>query len=291
MNHEIRWLNHRLRFDDCPRVMGILNVTPDSFSDGGKFYKKETAIRQAEAMVEQGADIIDVGGESTRPFSDPVPEEEEIRRVIPVIEEIAPRIPVPVSIDTMKASVARRAIDAGASIINDVSALRADPEMAPLAARTGVLVICMHMLGEPKTMQIDPTYEDVVAEVHDFLEGSVKHASESGIPRERIIIDPGIGFGKTVEHNLCLIRNLSFFKSIGAPVLIGPSRKMFIRKKIAEVLGTEPDPDHQLVACGTQAVIALSALYGADIVRVHDVAETIATLTMVSAIQSAGRSS
>jgi len=202
---DLTWGKHHLTFGTRPRIMGILNVTPDSFSDGGSFFSTQDAIGQAEKMVREGADIIDIGGESTRPFSEAVSEAEEIKRVIPVIEVLAQRINIPISIDTTKAAVARHALNAGASIINDVSALRTDPELAKVAAASGVPLILMHMKGTPKNMQVSPTYDDLFGEIYTFLEQAVAIAEEKGIQRSRIIIDPGIGFGKTVRHNLLLL--------------------------------------------------------------------------------------
>ena len=261
-------------------IMGVLNVTPDSFSDGGLFFDKNEAIAQGKALVASGADIIDVGGESTRPFSQPVSVEEEIRRVVPVIEKLTTSVSVPVSIDTSKAEVAKRAISAGASIVNDIGALRLDPAMAQVVADTGVPVILMHMKGTPKNMQIDPTYKDVVTDVKQFLADAIYRATRAGIASDKIIVDPGIGFGKTLTHNLLLIQNLSAFHALDAPVLIGPSRKSFI----AKLLG-----DHmERREVGTQATVAVACLQGVHMVRVHDVERTKQTLKMVEAIKNAG---
>jgi len=183
-------------------LMGILNVTPDSFSDGGRYFNSDEAIRQGEELAQAGSDLIDIGGESSRPGSDPVPADEEIRRVIPVIETLSKRLPIPISIDTRKADVARRALAAGARLINDISALLSDPEMAPLASREQVPVVLMHMRGTPKDMQIHPTYSDVVREILDFFDARMRFCTEAGIPRDRLVLDPGIGFGKTPDHNL-----------------------------------------------------------------------------------------
>ncbi|RLB82572.1 MAG: dihydropteroate synthase [Deltaproteobacteria bacterium] len=259
-------------------IMGILNVTPDSFSDGGLFFDHEDAIAHGEALAAAGADIIDVGGESSRPFSETVPAEEETRRVVPVIEELAGRLSVPISIDTNKAEVARHAINAGASMVNDIGALRLDPAMAGLVAEVGVPVVLMHMKGTPKSMQIDPHYEDVVEEVKTFLADAIQRAEQAGIDRSKIIVDPGIGFGKTVTHNLLLIRHLSALHALGVPVLIGPSRKSFI----AKILG----PGDERREVGTQAAVAAAALYGAHIVRTHDVERTRETLKLVDAIKN-----
>jgi dihydropteroate synthase len=283
----LQWRGQRLELGERTCVMGVVNVTPDSFSDGGKFFSNQTAISHGQKMAEDGADIIDIGGESTRPFSDEVTAAEELRRVIPVIEELAASISVPISIDTTKAEVAQCAIEAGASIINDISALRLDPEMPKVAAQSGVPLILMHMLGTPKNMQVSPTYDDVVAEIKTFLDQSIRQAVNSGIDREKIIIDPGIGFGKSFEHNLTLIRQLSDFHTLDAPILIGPSRKAFIRNILKGENSQDIPPDLPIVETGTQAVISAAILNGAHIVRVHDVANTCATVKLVDAIVNA----
>ena len=259
-------------------MMGILNVTPDSFSDGGLYFDKEDAVAHGEALAAAGADIIDVGGESSRPFSEPVPAEEEIRRVVPVIEELARRLSVPISIDTTRAQVARRALEAGAVMINDIGALRLDPAMADLVADADVPVALMHMKGTPKTMQNNPQYKNVVGEVKSFLADVIHRAEEAGIDRDKIIVDPGIGFGKTVTHNLRLIKDLRLFQPLGVPILIGVSRKSFISK----LLG----PGDERREVGTQAAVAAAALNGAHIVRVHDVERTRETLKLVDAIKN-----
>ncbi len=284
---DLTWGDHRLAFGGRPLIMGILNVTPDSFSDGGRFLSPPDAVVQAEKMVQEGADIIDIGGESTRPFSETVSEAEEIRRVIPVIEDLASRIKIPISIDTTKAVVARHALNAGASIVNDISALRADPALADVVATSGVPLILMHMKGTPGDMQVSPVYDDLFDEIYTFLEQAVTRAEKMGIQRAKIIIDPGIGFGKTVRHNLLLLKHLSNFKAMALPVLIGPSRKAFLRKLLKPDHLTDIDPQLSSVETGTQAAVAIAVLNGADIVRVHDVASTLATLTIVDAIQSA----
>jgi dihydropteroate synthase len=257
--------------------MGVLNVTPDSFSDGGLFFDKADAVAHGEEMARAGADIIDVGGESSRPFSEPLPAEEEIRRVIPVIEALARRVSIPISIDTTKAQVASQALDAGAVIVNDIGALRLDPAMASLVANRGVPVVLMHMQGTPATMQMEPHYEDVVAEVKAFLADAVRRAEEAGIERKKTVVDPGIGFGKTVTHNLLLIQHLKALQSLGVPILIGPSRKSFISK----ILG----PGDERREIGTQAAVTAAVLNGAHIVRVHDVERTRETLKLVDAIR------
>ena len=264
--------------------MGILNITPDSFSDGGDFFSYESAVDQAKKLIANGADILDIGGESTRPFSEHVAAEEERRRVIPVIEAVAEHTTVPISVDTMKSEVAKMALDAGASMINDVSALRSDPKMAEVAASAGVPIILMHMKGTPKTMQIDPIYDDLMGEIASFLEKQIQYAGEKGIAREKIIIDPGIGFGKTVDHNLQIIDRLNQLESLDAPILVGSSRKAFIRKLIGPE-GIHPQSDE--VEIGTQASVAAAVLRGAHMVRVHDVAGTRETLKIIDAIKSA----
>lgn len=245
--------------------MGILNVTPDSFSDGGRFLSPDAAVERALAMEKEGADIIDVGGESSRPGAEPVPVEEELRRVLPVLERLRGKLRIPISIDTTKAEVAEAALRAGASIVNDISALRFDPAMAPLVAKFGAGLVLMHMLGTPKTMQQAPHYEDVVTEVRDFLAERAQYAQSQGIPREAIAVDPGIGFGKTVEHNLELLRRLPELVELGFPVLVGPSRKSFIGAILG--LGVEERLEGTLAAC------AVAVVRGADILRVHDVKE------------------
>lgn len=263
-------------------IMGILNVTPDSFSDGNLYFDKEHAVAHGEALAAAGADIIDVGGESSRPFSEPVPTEEEIRRVVPVIEELARRLSVPISIDTTKAQVARQALEAGAVMVNDIGALRLDPAMPDLVANADLPVVLMHMKGTPKTMQRNPQYEDVIEEVKDFLANAVQGAQEAGISRNKIMVDPGIGFGKTVTHNLRLIKDLRALQPLGVPIVIGVSRKSFISK----LLG----PGDERREVGTQAAVAAAALNGAHILRVHDVKRTRETLKLVDAIQNSGMS-
>jgi len=284
---DLAWGEQRLTFGTRPLIMGILNVTPDSFSDGGLFFSTRDAVTQAEKMVREGADIIDIGGESTRPFSDAVSEAEEIRRVIPVVEALAHYVKIPISIDTTKAAVARHALHAGASIINDISALRADPALAKVAADSGVPVILMHMKGTPGNMQVSPRYDDLLGEIDTFLKQAVATAEKEGIQRSRIIIDPGIGFGKTVLHNLLLLKHLNSFKTMELPVLIGPSRKAFVRKLLKPDHLTDIDPLIPLVETGTQAAVAVATLNGADIVRVHNVAGTLATLKIVAATKAA----
>jgi dihydropteroate synthase len=267
--------------------MGVVNVTPDSFSDGGHFFSFDAAVAQGQKLVQEGADIIDIGGESTRPFSDSISIEEETKRVVPVIEALAKQVSIPISIDTTKAAVARNALDAGASIINDVGALRLDAEMAAVAADYGVPVILMHMLGTPKTMQVSPVYDDLISDIKTFLEDAIDRARQNGISRRNIIIDPGIGFGKTLEHNLRIIKRLHELETLDAPILIGPSRKTFIRKLLKDSDANDIIPDHPVVEIGTQAVVCAGVLNGAHIVRVHNVANTRATLKILEAIKNA----
>ena len=284
--YKISYADHTLELGRHTCIMGILNVTPDSFSDGGKFFKYEDAMAQAEKMVEDGADIIDIGGESSRPFSEEVSLEEEARRVLPVIEKLAPRIPIPISIDTTKAGIARQAIEAGASIINDISSLQFDPDMGAVAAEYNTLVILMHIRGTPKTMQVSPEYDDIIGEISTFFEDAIRRAEKSGISRSKLIIDPGIGFGKTVGHNLSLIQHLHEFESFDVPILIGPSRKAFIRNILKGDTGKDIDPALPQVETGTQATIAASVLHGAHIVRVHDVANTRTTIRIIDEIRN-----
>jgi dihydropteroate synthase len=261
-------------------VMGILNVTPDSFSDGGRFFALERAVEHARRLTAEGADILDIGGESSRPGAQPVPEEEELRRVVPVIRAIRQESAVPISVDTYKAAVAEAALEAGANIVNDISALRFDPRMVTVVARARVPVVLMHMLGEPRTMQQNPVYTDVVREIKEFLAERIAFARAHGI--ERILIDPGIGFGKTVEHNIEILRRLGELQGLGCPLLIGTSRKSFIGR-----LGSttaEPLPIHERLE-GTIASTVIAVLNGAQIVRVHDVASMKRALAIVDAVR------
>lgn len=271
----------QMDFAGGTRIMGVINVTPDSFSDGGWFEDTETAVAQGLRLAAEGADILDVGGESTRPGSEPVSAAVEMNRVIPVIEQLAARCQALISIDTSKAEVAAAALDAGASIINDVTALRADPGMAPLAADRGAAVVLMHMLGSPRTMQKNPTYGDVVAEVADFLAERLAAAEAAGIDRRKVVLDPGIGFGKTVEHNLLLVRHLARLHRLGRPVLLGASRKAFL----GTLTGREEAGERLWSSVG---VHVLGAALGADIVRVHDVAPVREALKVGDAVMAAG---
>ncbi len=286
--YHLAWKNFELKLGPRTCVMGILNVTPDSFSDGGLFFNTDAAVSQGERLYQAGADILDIGGESTRPFSDPLTADEESRRVLPVIEKLARRIPIPISIDTTKAVVAERALSAGAAIINDVSALRMDPNMAATAAGAGVPVILMHMQGSPRTMQLSPVYEDLIGDIKHFLAAAIARAVTAGVARSNIIVDPGIGFGKTFEHNLTLLNRLPEFYDLKTPILIGPSRKAFIRYLLKPVSDKDLDPLLPIVETGTQAAIAVAVLNGAHIVRVHNVANTRATVKIVDAVKRAG---
>ena len=285
--YSLAWGKHRLDFGKRTCIMGVLNVTPDSFSDGGKFFTFDDAVAQGYRLFEAGADILDVGGESTKPFSNPVSEEEEILRVVPVIEKLSKRIPIPISIDTTKAGVAEQAIKAGASMINDVSSLNFDPKMGNVAVDYGVPVILMHMLGTPKSMQIEPFYDDLIGEIKTFFENAIDQAENKGISRLKIIIDPGIGFGKTVGHNLLLIQRLNEFKTLKVPIMIGTSRKAFIRNLLKDNTVEEINADSAMVESGTQASVAAAILNGADIVRVHNVANTRVTVKIIDAIKNA----
>ena len=249
-----------------PRVMGIVNVTPDSFSDGGRSFAFDDAIATAERLVAEGAELLDVGGESSRPGADVVDEEEEARRVVPVVRALAGRVGVPISIDTTKPKVARLALEAGAAVVNDIRGLD-DPELLAVAAGSGAGVVLMHMQGTPQTMQVDPRYGDVVAEVLADLGRAVDRAEAAGIARERIAVDPGIGFGKSFEHNLRLLRSLESFASLGCVLLVGTSRKGFLGKLAGRRTGD------QTVPSVTSALAAAAA--GARVVRVHDVAATV----------------
>jgi dihydropteroate synthase len=260
-----------------PVIMGIMNVTPDSFSDGGSYGDIDDAVRRASEMVMEGASIIDVGGESTRPFADPVPIEKEIRRTLPVVERLFNELDVPISIDTRHFEVAKAGIEAGASMVNDVNALRG-PGMGELVLDTGVSAVVMHMKGTPKDMQVSPSYDDVLGEIHQFLKGRIDHLTEMGARKDRLIVDPGIGFGKRVGDNLMIIRELSHFSDIGCPVLVGASRKSFIGK----VLDTEVTERLE----GSLISAVMAAMSGASILRVHDVKETKRALDMLRAIQN-----
>jgi len=244
-------------------LMGVLNVTPDSFSDGGRFLDSQQAVERAAQMVDEGADILDIGGESTRPGSDPVSLEEETRRIIPVIESVVKRLRVVISVDTYKSALAGRALEAGATVVNDITGLKGDPAMKDVIARHGASVVLMHMQGVPKTMQEKPVYKNVVVEVNEFLKRQADEAVKAGI--RQVMVDPGIGFGKTLDHNLALIKNLGALRSAGFPILVGPSRKSFL----GAILNLPVDERLE----GTAAAVAACIMNGASVVRVHDVKE------------------
>jgi dihydropteroate synthase len=272
------------------RIMGVVNVTPDSFSDGGLFLDPAAAIAHGQELAGEGADILDVGGESTRPGAEPVSEAEELRRVVPVVEGLARSNPSgpTISIDTSKAAVARAAIEAGATLVNDVTALRGDPEMAAVVAESGAECCLMHMLGDPKTMQRaggagGPQYKDVVEEVKAFLGERLRFAVAAGIAEERVLLDPGIGFGKTVEHNLQLLRRLGELTELGRPLLVGTSRKSFIGRVIADAAGAEAPVGTEGRLAGTIATCVLAYERGASVLRVHDVAPVRAALAVAAA--------
>ena len=259
-------------------VMAVLNVTPDSFSDGGQYFSPEAALDRAVRVAHEGADILDIGAESSRPGSQRLSVEEECRRLFPLVEQVAENVKIPLSIDTYKAEIATMALNAGASIVNDITALRGDPKMAEVVAESGCVLVLMHMLGTPATMQINPVYESVVDDLCAFFEERISYAESFGI--NRIMIDPGIGFGKTVEHNVEIIRNLKVFRTFGKPVLIGVSRKSFI----GSVLGL---PVQERLE-GTAAAVTVSILNGANVVRVHDVREMVRVARMTDALAGRG---
>lgn len=271
------------RVFDCrqrPYVMGILNVTPDSFSDGGLYLQPEQALKHAETMLAAGADIIDVGGQSSRPGAVPVPAEVEYARAVPVIREIVQRYGALVSVDTYRASVAAAALDAGAVLVNDISALRFDAQMAPLIARRGASVVLMHMQGIPQTMQQAPTYRHVLDDVYSFLAERLHCALQYGIARQRIVLDPGFGFGKTVQHNLDLLHGLEHFGALGQPLLVGTSRKSFLGRLLQRQVWDRLE--------GTLATVLYAVLRGAALVRVHDVAPVVQTVRLLAALEGRG---
>jgi len=278
--YRLQWDSWRLDLSARTHVMGVLNVTPDSFSDGGRSLRPSRALAHAEAMAEAGADVIDVGGESTRPGAPPVPLDEELRRVIPVIEKVAARCRLPISIDTSKAEVARRAVESGAAMINDVTALRGDPAMAGVAAQAGVPVVLMHMQGTPATMQRRPRYRALMDELLRFFRGRIAAAVAAGIDRRRLLIDPGIGFGKTLAHNLEILRRLDLLARLNLPILVGPSRKSFVGVLTGQPVGRRAE--------GTAAAVTAAVLHGAHMVRVHDVAEMVRVVRVADAIRRGG---
>jgi dihydropteroate synthase len=275
--HRLAWAN--LLREPRPLIMGVVNITPDSFSDGGRFFEAQSALDQARALVAAGADILDLGGESTRPFAAPVPLDEELRRVIPAIQTLAAEVNLPISIDTYKAPVARAALEAGASLINDISALRFDPDMAPLAAAHQVPVILMHMQGTPRDMQMEPHYHDLLGEIKAFFRERVEFAESRGLDRDLLVLDPGIGFGKTFRHNLQILNHLDHFLDLGCPLLVGPSRKAFI----GHLLDL---PNGEVRDIGTLAALGMAVLRGARLVRTHNAAYARQFLTVLTAIQT-----
>lgn len=276
-NRELKTRHGRVELARSTAVMAVLNVTPDSFFDGGRHFDAGRAIAAGVAMAEAGADIIDIGGESSRPGAEPVSQADELARVIPVIQGLRRQCALPISIDSYKEPVARAALDAGADIVNDISALGFDPAMASMVAHEKVPVVLMHMRGTPRTMQADPQYADVVREVRDFLAERLYDAIDIGIDADSIVLDPGIGFGKTVDHNLQLLRGLGILGALGQPLLVGVSRKAFIGK----ILGVQPDQRLE----GSLAAAVAAVLGGANIVRVHDVAETCRAVRVADALR------
>jgi len=277
----MRWKcrHHLFDLDERCLVMGVVNVTPDSFSDGGRYFEPEVAAGHACRLADQGADILDIGGESTRPGAQPVPVDEELARILPVIEALRSRLPrVAISVDTMKAEVARRAVDAGADIINDVTALTGDPAMLGAVAACEAGVILMHMLGTPATMQQMARYDDVVHDVGEYLRDRLHQVIAAGVDPERILLDPGIGFAKTFEHNLELFRRLPELIRLGRPLLIGPSRKAFIGRLLGDA---PPEARHD----GTAAAVAAAVLGGVRVVRVHDVAMMARVVRVAEALR------
>lgn len=272
----MKWSDHTLNLGRKTHIMGVLNVTPDSFADGGHFFQREKAVEHGLALARDGADILDVGGESTRPYSKKVSNDEEIDRVIPVIQALSRELIVPISIDTYKAKVAQEALKAGASIINDISALRLAPDMISIAAEAGVPVILMHMKGDPADMQDSPTYNNLIPEILDFLKNAIDRAVKGGISKDMIIVDPGIGFGKTFDDNLKIIKEFKKFRSLQRPIILGTSRKAFI----GHILGKEAHERDD----GTMATIAAGVMNGAHIVRVHNVKKTVETVKVIDAI-------
>ncbi len=274
----VEWPMGQLDFSAGCVVMGVLNVTPDSFSDGGQFFDSSRAVERGMQMATDGAAIIDVGGESTRPGSAPVSDDAQIERVVPVIKALCKKIDVPISIDTYKLEVAKAALEAGGGMLNDITAL-SDERMAELATKRDVPVVLMHMQGTPATMQIEPKYDDVVSEVLQFLLERARRAEDAGIDRKKIFIDPGIGFGKTLEHNLMLLRNIDKFVATGYRVLVGTSRKSFIGK----ITGKEKPSDRIF---GTAATFALCAAAGVSIIRAHDIAEMVDVIKVVNKLKN-----
>jgi dihydropteroate synthase len=274
--YELSWRTHHLSLGKKTLIQGVLNVTPDSFSDGGLFLDKEKAIAQGEALAAQGADLLDVGGESTRPFSDPISTEEEIQRITPIIRELVKRISIPISVDTYKAEVARAALEAGAGLVNDISALGFDPGLAKVVAEYRVPIILMHMQGTPRDMQINPRYNHLLGDIHQFFKERISLAQSQGIPREHILLDPGIGFGKTFSQNLTLIKRLDYFQDLDQPLVLGTSRKAFI----GHITGQDPSNRDW----GTAATLVIGVWRGAHMVRVHNVDAAKQVLAVADAL-------
>jgi dihydropteroate synthase len=277
----LKWSRFCLELDSRTLVTGVLNVTPDSFYDGGRYREFHDAVTHALRMAEDGADIIDVGGESTRPYSDPLSLDEELKRVIPVVKTLSKELEIPISIDTYKSEVAVRALEAGAAMVNDISAMRFDPAIGKVVAAAGVPIVLMHMKGTPQNMQSNPAYKDLLGEITEFLQEAADQALSMGIQRELIIIDPGIGFGKSFDDNLAILRDLRRFSSLGFPILVGTSNKSFI----GHVLGAPVESRDT----GTMATIAAAVMNGAHIIRAHNVRAAKETVTIIDAIK-AGRS-
>jgi dihydropteroate synthase len=274
----LAWQTFCLDFSKKTHIMGVLNVTPDSFSDGGLHFEKSQAVDRALRMIDEGADIIDIGGESTRPGSDPVSIGEEIRRTVPVIDALAKRIHCPISIDTYRAGVAERALDAGASIVNDISGMRFDPLMPGVVSGYKVPVVIMHIKGTPKSMQLNPVYNALIPEILQYFRECTKFAVNAGISEDLIVLDPGIGFGKTFDHNLAILNNLQEFTQLCKPILVGPSRKAFLGRLL------DGAPSDERIE-GTAAAVAISIMKGASIVRVHDVKEMSKVAKVADAIK------
>jgi dihydropteroate synthase len=279
--YSLKWRSFDLSLGKKTLVMGIVNVTPDSFSDGGLFFDRDEAIAWGEEMAAQGADLLDIGGESTRPFSDPIPEDEEIRRIVPVIRALVRKTSLPISVDTYKATVARAALEAGAALVNDISALGFDPDLGKIIADFKVPIILMHIQGTPRNMQVKPHYDHLLDDLHVFFARRIEVAMKQGIDREMILIDPGIGFGKTLDHNLTLIKRIDYFQDLERPLVLGTSRKAFIGK----LTGQEPLSRDW----GTAATVAIGAWQGAHMVRVHNVLAARQVLNVTDALIEASR--
>jgi dihydropteroate synthase len=274
--YDLEWNGIHLSLGKKTCIMGVLNVTPDSFSDGGMFFQRDRAIAQGETLAAQGADLLDIGGESARPFSDPVSIEEEIQRIVPIIKTLVKRIPIPISVDTYKADVARAALDAGAALVNDISALSFDPHLAKVIVEFQVPVILMHIQGTPRDMQVHPTYDHLLEQIHQFFVERMEVARAQGIPAEKIMLDPGIGFGKTIDHNLTLIKRLDYFQDLGRPIVLGTSRKAFIGK-----LTNQQPLDRDW---GTAATLVVGVCQGAHMVRVHNAGAAKQVLAVADAL-------